>query len=167
MPNAFARASDAIKVGLVGCGGRGTGAADNICVAAGTSYNIKIHALGDAFEDRANNCFEALKNNGNAQGKLDLTKERVFHGFDAFQKVVDACDLVILATPPGFRPQHLEYAIQRGQERLHREAGRGRRHRHPQGFGGRRNGQVEEPVGRRGHPAAAPGVVPRRDRPRA
>jgi myo-inositol 2-dehydrogenase / D-chiro-inositol 1-dehydrogenase len=115
LPNAFARANDTIKVGLIGCGGRGTGAADNICEAAGTSYNIKIHALGDAFEDRANSCFEALKGNGKAQGKLDLNKERVFHGFDAFQKVIDCCDLVILATPPGFRPQHLEYAVKQGK----------------------------------------------------
>ncbi len=51
LTNAHAAGSDTIKVGLIGCGGRGTGAAENICEAAGTSYNIKLHALGDVFED--------------------------------------------------------------------------------------------------------------------
>lgn len=115
IPNAYAAASEAIKVGVIGCGGRGTGAADNICEAAGTTYNIKLHALGDIFEDRANNCYEALKNNKNARDKFSVDKERVFSGFDAYQKVVDCCDLVILATPPGFRPQHLEYAVKAGK----------------------------------------------------
>ncbi len=49
LPNAHAAASDAIKVGVIGCGGRGTGAATNICEAAGSTYNIKLHALGDVF----------------------------------------------------------------------------------------------------------------------
>ena len=49
--NAHAAGSDAIKVGLIGCGGRGTGAAENICEAAGTTYNIKLHAMGDVFPD--------------------------------------------------------------------------------------------------------------------
>ncbi len=115
LPNAHAAASDAIKVGVIGCGGRGTGAAENICEAAGTSYNIKIHALGDVFEDRVNNCFDALKKNDKHRDKFDVDKERCFHDFDAFKKVVDCCDLIILATPPGFRPQHLEYAVNAGK----------------------------------------------------
>ena len=115
VPNAFAAASDTIKVGVVGCGGRGTGAAENICEAAGTTYNVKIHALGDAFEDRAKNCHESLKNNPKARDKFDVGNERVFSGFDAYKQVVDCCDLVILATPPGFRPQHLEYAVKAGK----------------------------------------------------
>ncbi len=56
LSNAHAAGSDTIKVGLVGCGGRGTGAAENICEAAGTTYNIKLHALGDVFEDHLKNC---------------------------------------------------------------------------------------------------------------
>jgi predicted dehydrogenase len=115
LPNAFAAASDAIKVGVIGCGGRGTGAAENILEAAGTTYNIKIHALGDAFEDRVNNCFEALKRRSKDADKLSVTKERCFHGFDAYKPVIDACDLIILATPPGFRPQHLEAAVKAGK----------------------------------------------------
>ena len=56
LPNAHAAGNDTIKVGLIGCGGRGTGAAENICEAAGTTYNIKLHALADVFQDRLRNC---------------------------------------------------------------------------------------------------------------
>jgi myo-inositol 2-dehydrogenase / D-chiro-inositol 1-dehydrogenase len=115
LPAVHAAGSETIKVGVIGCGGRGTGAAENICEAAGTSYSIKIHALGDAFEDRLNGCRNSLEKNDKCQGKLDLSNERCFTGFDAFQKVTDCCDLVILATPPGFRPQHLEYAVKAGK----------------------------------------------------
>jgi len=115
LPNAHAAKNDVIKVGIIGCGGRGTGAAENICEAAGTSYNIKIHALGDVFEDRADRCFDALKGNSKYKDKFAVEKDRVFHDFDAFKKVTDCCDLVILATPPGFRPQHLEYAVGAGK----------------------------------------------------
>src|SRR3954447_21931181 len=61
IPNAYARASETIKVGLIGCGGRGRGAADNICEAAGTSHNVKLHALADVFEDRVKDCYDFLK----------------------------------------------------------------------------------------------------------
>ena len=61
LPNAHAAGSDTIKVGLIGCGGRGTGAAENICEAAGTTYNIKIHAMADMFEDRLRNCRDAIR----------------------------------------------------------------------------------------------------------
>lgn len=115
IPNAFAGANDVIKVGLIGCGGRGTGAVENLCEAAGTTYNIKIHALGDVFEDHLRNCFESTKNNERCKEKFDVAKERCFVGFDAYKKVVDSCDLVLLATPPGFRPQHLEYAVKAGK----------------------------------------------------
>jgi predicted dehydrogenase len=115
VPNAFAGASAPIKVGLIGCGGRGRGAAENICEAAGTSYNVKIHAIGDVFKDRVNDCLDFLKGSDRSKDKLDVDKERCFVGFDAFQKVTDCCDLIMLATPPGFRPQHLEYAVKAGK----------------------------------------------------
>ncbi|MBV8555668.1 MAG: Gfo/Idh/MocA family oxidoreductase [Planctomycetaceae bacterium] len=115
IPNAYARAGETIKVGLIGCGGRGRGAAEDICEAAGTSSNVKLHALADVFEDRVNDCYDFLKNNQNAKEKFDVDKERCFVGFDAFQKVTDCCDLVLLATPPGFRPQHLAYAVKAGK----------------------------------------------------
>jgi predicted dehydrogenase len=115
LPNAHAAGNDLIKVGVIGCGGRGRGAAENICEAAGTSYNIKLHALGDVFPDRVEDCYNFLSRNEKVQEKLDVPKSRFFSDFDNFQKVIDCCDLVILATPPGFRPQHLEYAINAGK----------------------------------------------------
>jgi predicted dehydrogenase len=115
VPAVHARGADEIKVGLIGCGGRGTGAVENICEAAGTSYNIKIHAMADAFEDRAKNCFESSKNNDKVKEKFDVAPDRVFTGLDAYLKVIECCDLVMLATPPGFRPQHIEATIKAGK----------------------------------------------------
>ncbi|MDG3003974.1 Gfo/Idh/MocA family oxidoreductase [Paludisphaera mucosa] len=115
MSNAHARGNDVIKVGVVGCGGRGTGAADNICEAAGTTYNIKIHALGDIFEDHLKNCRESVKNSQNSKEKYDVADDRCFVGLDAYKKVIDCCDLVILATPPGFRPGHIEAVVKAGK----------------------------------------------------
>jgi len=115
LSHAHAGANDVIKVGVVGCGGRGTGAADNICEAAGSSYNIKIHALADVFEDRLNNCRESVKNSQHSKDKYDVSDDRCFVGLDAYQKVIEACDLVILATPPGFRPLHIEAVIKAGK----------------------------------------------------
>jgi len=115
LPSVHAQGNDVLKVGVIGCGGRGKGAVENICEAAGTSYNIKIHAMGDVFEDAARGAFEQLKGSQATQGKFDVTPDRVFHDFDNYQKVIDCCDLVILATPPGFRPQHLEAAVKAGK----------------------------------------------------
>lgn len=115
LPNAHARGNDVIKVGLVGCGGRGTGAVENICEAAGTTYNIKIVALGDVFEDHLRNCREATKNGERTKDKYDVSDDRCFVGLDAYQKVIEASDLVILATPPGFRPQHIEAVVEAGK----------------------------------------------------
>src|SRR5262249_13761435 len=114
--NAHAAGSDTIKVGLIGCGGRGRGAADNFCEAAGTTYNVKLHALGDVFADHLKNCREFLRNAPNTKEKLDLTDDRCFVGFDAYQKVIDCCDLVMLATPPGFRPLHIEATVKAGKQ---------------------------------------------------
>jgi predicted dehydrogenase len=115
VPNAHAAGNDVLKVGLIGCGGRGTGAVENICEAAGTSHKIQVVAMADAFEDRLKGCHESLKNNPKCQGKFEVPQEHCFVGFDGYKHVTDAVDLVILATPPGFRPQHLEYAISKGK----------------------------------------------------
>ncbi|MGP0069850.1 MAG: Gfo/Idh/MocA family oxidoreductase [Isosphaeraceae bacterium] len=114
--NAHAAGSDAIKVGLIGCGGRGRGAADNICQAAGTTYNIKLHAMGDIFPDHLHNTREFLRTNESSKEKFDVSDDRCFVGFDAYQKVIDCCDLVMLATPPGFRPIHIEATIKAGKQ---------------------------------------------------
>jgi predicted dehydrogenase len=116
LANAHAAGSDTIKIGLVGCGGRGTGAAENICEAAGTTYNVKLYALGDVFEDHLNQCFEQTRDNGKCKEKFDVSRDRCFVGFDAYQKVIDCCDLVMLATPPGFRPLHIATTIKAGKQ---------------------------------------------------
>src|SRR6516225_2656682 len=88
LSNAHAAGSDTIKVGLIGCGGRGSGAAENICEAAGTTYNIKLYAMADAFEDHLNQCHERTKNNPKCKEKFDVPRERCFVGLDAYQKVI-------------------------------------------------------------------------------
>lgn len=109
----FAAGSDEIRVGLVGCGGRGTGAAHD-CL--GSSQGVKIVALGDLFQDRLDGCFANLTGDKGLVGKVDITKDRCFTGFDAYQKVIaSGVDMVILATPPGFRPMQFKAAIEAGK----------------------------------------------------
>ena len=116
IPSVHAAGADRIKVGLIGCGGRGTGAVDNLCEATKDDKNIVIHSLGDLFPDHLNSCRDNLKNGGNTRDRLDIADERCFAGFDAYQKVIDSgVDMVILATPPGFRPMMLEAAIKAGK----------------------------------------------------
>jgi predicted dehydrogenase len=94
-----------LKVGLVGCGGRGTGAANQF-LSAGP--NLKIVALGDTFQDRVNQARETIMKRHNQE----VPQDKCFVGFDAYQKVIDSgVDVVILATPPSFRPEHLAAAI--------------------------------------------------------
>jgi myo-inositol 2-dehydrogenase/D-chiro-inositol 1-dehydrogenase len=94
-----------LKAGVIGCGGRGTGAAINF-LSAGP--NLQIVALGDTFKDRVDSCREIiLKEKGQ-----EVAEDKCFVGFDAFQKVLEAgVDIVILATPPFFRPEHLAAAV--------------------------------------------------------
>jgi myo-inositol 2-dehydrogenase / D-chiro-inositol 1-dehydrogenase len=94
-----------LKAGVIGCGGRGSGAAINF-LSAGP--NLQIVALGDTFQDRVDSCREKImKEKGQ-----DVPVDKCFVGFDAFQKVIDSgVDIVILATPPSFRPEHLAAAI--------------------------------------------------------
>ena len=101
-----------LKIALVGCGGRGTGAAVQ---ALSADENIELVAMADAFEDRLKS---SLMNIGKAMGetkKINVKDEHQFVGFDGAQKAMDLADVVILATPPGFRPQHFEYAINNGK----------------------------------------------------
>ncbi len=114
-PSLHAAGNDTIKVGLVGCGGRGRGAAENICQAAGTSHNIKLHAFADVFADHLGNTVEYLKGGDHSKDKFDAPKERQFVGFDAYKQVIECCDLVMLATPPGFRPGHIEAVVKAGK----------------------------------------------------
>ena len=102
---------DTIKVGLVGCGGRGSGAAAQALAA---DKNVQLTALGDAFEENLMNAHRSLeKQSGD---KVKVEPDHRFVGLDAYQKVINSgVDVVILATPPGFRPIHLQAAIEAGK----------------------------------------------------
>jgi len=103
--------SDTLKVGLIGCGGRGSGAASN---ALNADKNVVLWSMGDVFEDRLQSSLTNLQT-GLAE-KVAVTPERTFVGLDAYQKVIDSgVDVVLLATPPGFRPMHLAAAIAAGK----------------------------------------------------
>ncbi len=94
-----------LKAGLIGCGGRGTGAAINF-LSAGNG--LAIEALGDLFQDRIDNCRETIKKATN----MEVPPEKCFTGFDAYEKVIDSgVDVVLLACPPKFRPIHFEPAV--------------------------------------------------------
>jgi predicted dehydrogenase len=104
--------ADVIKVGLIGCGGRGAGAAFQ---ALSTEQNIQLVAMGDAFRDRLDGTYDYIKseleNNELDASRLNVAEENKFVGFDAYEKVIPLVDVVILTTPPGFRPMHFEAAI--------------------------------------------------------
>ena len=111
--SAHAAGDDTIKIGLVGCGGRGTGAASQ---ALHVKDNVKLVAMGDAFEDRLNGSLKNLQNDKQIAAKIDVPKERQFTGFDAYKQVLEAgIDLIVLATPPGFRPIHFAAAVAAGK----------------------------------------------------
>ena len=94
-----------LKAGIIGCGGRGSGAAINFLNAG---PGLTVTALADTFQDRVDSCREKIKKEKN----IDVPVENCFVGFDAYQKVIDSgVDIIILATPPKFRPEHFEAAV--------------------------------------------------------
>jgi myo-inositol 2-dehydrogenase/D-chiro-inositol 1-dehydrogenase len=108
-----AAGDETIRVGLIGCGGRGTGAASQALSTAGP---VKLVAMGDAFEFRLKESLEQLQRNDKLRPRIDVPPDRQFTGLDAFRQVIEAgVDLVILATPPGFRPQHFAAAVAAGK----------------------------------------------------
>lgn len=108
---AFAQNSDTLKVGLIGCGGRGTGAAAQ---ALNAESNVALVAMGDVHEDRLQGSLETLKKQAGA--KVQVSPEKIFIGLDAYEKVINSgVDVVLLTTPPGFRPMHLKAAIAAGK----------------------------------------------------
>ncbi len=112
VPAVHAAGSDVIKLGLVGCGGRGTGAATQ---ALNADKNTKIVALADMFKDRVEACRQELGREGLAD-RVAVNDQNCFVGFDAYKQLIDSgVDVVLLATPPHFRPAHLKYAIEKGK----------------------------------------------------
>ncbi|HWY77676.1 MAG TPA: Gfo/Idh/MocA family oxidoreductase [Verrucomicrobiae bacterium] len=105
--------SETLRVGLIGCGGRGTGAAGQ---ALSADKNVSLVAMGDAFEDRLQGSLKTLKADPSFGDKVKVTPEKCFVGLDAYQKVIGSgVDVVLLTTPPGFRPIHLKAAVEAGK----------------------------------------------------
>jgi len=98
---AYLQASDEIKIALIGCGGRGSGACSQ---ALSTRGPVKLIAVADAFEDQARNAVHALKNEHGE--RVDVKDDNIFVGFDAYKHAIDSgIDLILIATSPGFRPR--------------------------------------------------------------
>lgn len=108
---AHAQGSDEIRFVLVGCGGRGTGAAEQIMDAKGKT---RLVAVADAFERNAKGCLGQLSRKH--KDKVDVSQEKTFTGLDAYKRAIDVdCDLVVIATPPGYKPQQFDYAVSKGK----------------------------------------------------
>jgi predicted dehydrogenase len=103
-----------LKVGVIGCGGRGTGAAGNILEA---SPDVEIYALGDVFKERIESCASELaKQDSGIADRAKVAPDRCFVGFDAYKQVLaSGVDVVVLATPPHFRPIHFAAAVEAGK----------------------------------------------------
>jgi len=119
--NFFTNVDDTIKIALIGCGGRGTGAAAQ---ALSTKHNVKLVAMCDAFRDNLDNCYSALNaddwsditgRSESLKKKIEVPEANKFTGFDGYKKAMALADVVILTTPPGFRPIHFEEAIDQGK----------------------------------------------------
>ncbi|MFT5141739.1 MAG: myo-inositol 2-dehydrogenase/D-chiro-inositol 1-dehydrogenase [Rhodothermales bacterium] len=117
--SAYYSTDDVIRVGLIGCGGRGTGAAYQ---ALATSQNVQLVAMADAFRDRLDGCHDNLTKESSDQeaaqvrSRVQVPEENKFVGFDAYKSVLPLVDVIILTTPPGFRPIHFEAAVAAGKQ---------------------------------------------------
>jgi hypothetical protein len=110
---AHAAGSDVIKVALIGCGGRGNGAVQD---SLNADPGIRVIAVADSFEDRAQGTAKRLRDHKEFKDRVDLPDDRVFVGLDSYQKAIDAGpDMIITATPPGFRPMVYAAAIKAGK----------------------------------------------------
>ena len=113
LPEARAAGGETLRIGLVGCGGRGTGAATQALAA---DPDVKLVALADAFEDRLQESLSFLQSDPTVGPKVDVPPDRRFVGFEAFEKLLaSGVDVVLLCTPPQFRPLHLRLAIEAGK----------------------------------------------------
>ncbi len=120
--SAYVGGTGEIKVGVIGCGGRGTGAAVQ---ALSTKQNVKLVAMADAFRDNLDKSYKGITSQEfkdytggttvDIKQKVDVPEANKFVGFDAYKKVIPLVDVVIIATPPGFRPIHFEAAINAGK----------------------------------------------------
>jgi predicted dehydrogenase len=111
-PAIHAAGDEVIRVGLIGCGDRGTGAAVQ---ALSADNNVKLVAMGDAFADRLQSSLENIRLKKEVADKVAVKPEACFTGFDAYKDVIAASDVVLLTTPPHFRPLHMRAAIEAGK----------------------------------------------------
>jgi len=111
-PRVYAAGEDVIRVGLIGCGGRGTGAANQ---ALHADPKTRLVAVGDAFADQIEISLKSLTAQKAIADRVVVDDDHKFVGLEAYRHVIDASDVVLLASPPGFRPEHLAYAVEKGK----------------------------------------------------
>ena len=97
-----------LNLAVVGCGGRGSGA---VVQALTADDNVELVSMADTFRDRIDSSLKGINDHFGDSRKIKIKEKNLFVGFDAYKKAIDLCDVVILTTPPGFRPQHFEYAV--------------------------------------------------------
>ncbi|WP_437227307.1 Gfo/Idh/MocA family oxidoreductase [Planctomicrobium sp. SH661] len=111
-PQVYAAGEEIIRVGLIGCGGRGTGAANQALQA---DPKTRLVAVGDAFAEQIEPSLKSLRAQKNIASQVVVDDDHKFAGLESFRHVIDASDVVLLASPPGFRPEHLAYAVEKGK----------------------------------------------------
>jgi len=117
IPHVHAAVNEEVKLALVGCGGRGTGAVKNALSVSGTLGPLKLHAMADVFDDKLERSHSTLSKDPNVGDRIDVSPERRFIGFDGYKNAMDAMnpgDIAILTTPCAFRWPMFEYAVEKG-----------------------------------------------------
>lgn len=110
--SAYVGGNETLRIAVIGCGGRGTGAAVQ---ALSVKEDVKLVAMADAFKDRLDESYENIMKKHGQSGRVDVPDEHKFVGFDAYKNAIALADVVLLATPPGFRPIHFEEAVNQGK----------------------------------------------------
>ncbi len=110
--SAYVAGKETLKIAVIGCGGRGTGAADQ---ALSVKQDVKLVAMADAFRDRLDESYENLMKKHGTTKRIEVPEEHKFVGFDGYKEAIALADVVILTTPPGFRPIHFEEAVNAGK----------------------------------------------------
>src|SRR5690606_19030023 len=109
---AYASGDEVLKIALIGCGARGAGAAVN---ALRADKNLKLVAMADAFRDKLDETYNNLSKIEDIKSAIDVPEEHKFVGFDGYKDAIALADVVLLVTPPAFRPLHFEEAVQAGK----------------------------------------------------
>jgi predicted dehydrogenase len=123
-----AAGTETLRVGLVGCGGRGNGAAIDALKA---DPHATLVAVADTFADRALAGLDQIKGEKAVADRVVVEDDHVFTGFEGYKQLIDSVDVVLLATPPHFRPEHLAYAVEKGKHCFVEKPVPARASRHP------------------------------------